>query len=101
MRLIDFDKALKIAERYGTAHGTTIGRHSGVADVIHYELSHLPVIKAEPVRHGKWNDVCCAVKCSKCHEEYSDEIFLMRGNINYCPNCGAKMDGGISNGNDE
>ncbi len=46
----------------------------------------------KPVKHGKWLDVCCAVKCSNCGEEYSDEIFLMRGNINYCPNCGAEME---------
>ncbi len=49
--------------------------------------------KFSAVKHGKWLDVRCEVKCSNCGEEYSDEIFLMRGNINYCPNCGAKMDG--------
>ncbi len=47
--------------------------------------------KFSAVKHGKWLDVRCEVKCSNCGEEYSDEIFLMRGNINYCPNCGAEM----------
>ena len=55
MRLIDADKALKIAASYGTTHGTILGRHSGVADIIHYEIAKLPTIKAEPVKHGKWS----------------------------------------------
>lgn len=54
MRLIDADKALKIAESYGTTHGTTLGRHSGVADTIYDEIAKLPTIEAQPVRHGVW-----------------------------------------------
>lgn len=53
-----------------------------------------PTIEAEPVRHGRWE-----VKhpngwaCSEC-----GEWGLMIDNrgickSNYCPNCGAKMDG--------
>lgn len=43
-----------------------------------------------PVVHGRW-------KCHKYIEEYQCEIcghFVRFGTIkNYCPNCGAKMDG--------
>lgn len=39
----------------------------------------------------------CTVTNQNCNEEYSDEIFLMGKNINYCPNCGAKMYGGNEN----
>ena len=47
-----------------------------------------------PVRHGKW------IKrkswnfhvCSECSFETSPYMSCM----NYCPNCGAKMDGGIN-----
>lgn len=57
-----------------------------------------PTIPAVLVRHGKWLlDGCCEIQCSCCDETYSDEIFMMRGGINYCPNCGAKMDGGNEN----
>ena len=59
-----------------------------------------------PVVHGEWiigvdNDDF-DVKCSKC--EWTD-IFEVAGiftveriakAINYCPNCGAKMDGGVN-----
>lgn len=57
-----------------------------------------------PVVHGRWvhsryND--CSeqfelVKCSQCnHEAYAMAFYVHGGN--YCPNCGAKMDGGDSN----
>lgn len=53
------------------------------------------VIEAEPVRHGRWelkrhklfgnsyDYVCSACGCDYALAEY-----------NYCPHCGAKMDGG-------
>ena len=50
-----------------------------------------PAAEAEPVRHGRWifgGDGC--VVCSECDEEEPNNIHR-----NYCPNCGAKMDGGL------
>ena len=49
---------------------------------------------ADAVRvvHGRWvfgGDGC--VICSKCNEEESND-----NHRNFCPNCGAKMDGGDS-----
>lgn len=43
----------------------------------------------QEVRHGKWEkckEYCCEYRCSVCEYE------LCR-TTNYCPNCGAKMDG--------
>lgn len=45
-----------------------------------------------PVVHGKWvfgGDGC--VICSECNEEESND-----NHRKYCPNCGAKMDGGTT-----
>ena len=54
-----------------------------------------PTIDAEPVRHGYWSehpDESCSLfngwECSECKQIVSG------GRGNYCPNCGAKMDGG-------
>ncbi len=94
MKLIDKEKALKIAESYGTTNGTTVGRHSGVADIIHYELAKLPTIEAVSVKHGKWLDtrnISYSARCNVCGR-YATDI------TPYCPNCGAKMDGGGENG---
>lgn len=58
-----------------------------------------------PVIHGEWRHsryVDCSesfelVKCSNCsHEAYAMAIYVRGGN--YCPNCGAKMDGGDPDG---
>lgn len=53
-----------------------------------------PTADVEPVRHGRWiatNDEN-KKRCSEC-----DIIHLIAqypyGKANYCPNCGAKMDG--------
>lgn len=94
MRLIDFDDVLQIIKHYGDNYDIEMGMYSslGISDFIFADVASLPVIETEPVKYGKWIDLCCAVQCSNCHEEYSDEIFLMRGNINYCPNCGARME---------
>lgn len=44
-----------------------------------------------PVVHGRWIDLreyCGDYMCSNCETLYSTNKF------NYCPNCGAKFDGG-------
>lgn len=55
-------------------------------------LKEAPVIEAEPVRHGKWEDNAYIWKCGSCHKW----LLVEDGDadMNYCPNCGAKMDGG-------
>lgn len=46
------------------------------------------ILKAEPVRHGKWiHNGFMEVKCNNC-----GNVFHELEDINYCPNCGAKMD---------
>ena len=52
------------------------------------ELILLP--SAEPVRHGRWTVTPIFIKCSECGESF------MLIPQNYCPNCGARMDGDAS-----
>ena len=52
------------------------------------------IIKISRVRHGRWieaNDVgdCCD-RCSEC--QFMRDAYLLDVG-NYCPNCGAKMEG--------
>lgn len=100
MKLIEADKALKIAESYGTTHGTSLGRHSGIADTIYDEIAKLPTIEAEPVRHGEWTPInlycnhAREFKCSACGESVYYDYYTRFCEYVYCPNCGAKMDGG-------
>ena len=60
-------------------------------------LRSIPSADVQPVRHGRWeniNDLEC-FKCSCCGE-YANQPWGKDGEImfSYCPNCGAKMDGG-------
>jgi hypothetical protein len=56
-------------------------------------LKDAPTIDAVPVVHGRWKSGGILNECQVCGEIYS----LNGGNVwkpwNYCPNCGAKMDG--------
>lgn len=63
-------------------------------------INELPAADVAPVRHGRWIEYTKVIipdpynkweqawKCSECG---FDDGFVA---YNYCPNCGAKMDGG-------
>ena len=58
------------------------------------EISSIPVADVAPVRHGRWLGSKHKIfsntydyVCSKCGCDYA------LAKYNYCPNCGAKMDG--------
>lgn len=65
----------------------------------------MPAADVAEVVHGQWvhsrYEECSErfeiVKCSQCgHEAYAMAFYVRGGN--YCPNCGAKMDGGDMDG---
>ena len=66
-------------------------------------VASAPAADVTPVRHGRWihsryedcSEQFELVKCSQCNHEAYAMAFYVRGG-NYCPNCGAKMDGGNS-----
>ena len=69
-----------------------------VDDTLDY-IDSEPAADVAPVRHGRWiyhpDDLFpgdSTQECSCCHEEE----YLTLYNENYCPNCGAKMDGGTN-----
>lgn len=61
-------------------------------------IDRQPTIEAEPVVHGEWiierSPVEAEIKCSECGYSYIDADSYAKAEYNYCPNCGAKMDGG-------
>jgi RNA polymerase subunit RPABC4/transcription elongation factor Spt4 len=65
-----------------------------------YNVFELPAADVEPVRHGRWivyevantdEEQPIAWECSECGE-------VVEAKHNYCPDCGAKMDGRADNG---
>ena len=90
MRLIDADALMELANNH----------KNKVVDA--NDIARFITIEAEPVRHGWWvplsydgytngYPVYDEWECSECH-------FACEGEgeppLNYCPNCGAKLDGG-------
>ena len=61
-----------------------------------------PTVDAVEVVHGEWEIIeddyfdLVELKCSACGENYGFESYedCIPRNHHYCPNCGAKMDGG-------
>ena len=64
-------------------------------DEIDSVIDKAPTIDAEPVVHARWQQERCIARCTWCGRGYR----LTNGGANvlkflFCPNCGAKMDGG-------
>ena len=85
-----------------------IDRQALLRDIKKYHLSDgkfqhwvevQPAVEAEPVRHGKWIDMADFEQCSSCSGTRLKEMQTVYGKAiwiktPYCPNCGARMDGG-------
>ena len=65
-----------------------------LSGAVRMAIDNAPTVDAVEVVHGSWEEVyTCggewlyAYSCDQCNTEHSRKS-------NYCPNCGAKMDGG-------
>lgn len=85
MRLIDADALLERESYFADRDFITPEYDDTLRDII----DRAPAVDAEPVHHGRWIDD----NCSECGQ------YVYHGDArNYCPNCGARMDGGKDNG---
>lgn len=92
---IDRETAVKIAEKYGLANGSVLGRHTVLADCIASEISALPAADVVPAIHARWipfhSEAAGDIQyCSNCEIGYPDKTAR-------CLHCGAIMDGGADN----
>ena len=70
-------------------------------------LYELPTADVAPVVHGRWDDSgrytfpggSTAVRCTNCGCALTEGEYRLY-NWNYCPVCGAKMDGGADDASD-
>ena len=92
-KFIELQKALNVCEMH-YEHCLEMHDWSGdaTADNIKRDIETLPTADVVEVKHGEWieNGIQDSVlsKCSVCGISYGAYTF------NYCPECGAKMDGG-------
>ena len=100
MRLIDADEIKKKAVPHVRGDNGTWSAKARDWAVLVGDIDDAPTVDAVEVVHGEWStieDDCCgltALQCSKCNQEYWFEDDPPLKIYNYCPNCGAKMDGG-------
>lgn len=72
--------------------------------LIRHALTAAPAADVAPVVHGRWDDSgrytfpggSTAVRCTNCGCALTVSEYHLN-NWNYCPVCGAKMDGGVDN----
>lgn len=87
MRLIDADALAKEAGKLWAEmpDGVELSKE------LMKSINHAPTVDAVPVVHGYWDDSFDGITpyCSVCHMSQR----TMNRTPNYCPNCGAKMDG--------
>ena len=89
-RLIDANELLKNGLRAGYGFDNDGVLLIPMGDVIR-SIKKEPTIDAVPVVHGRWRlyPDCGVTRCSVC--DWSIEECI---DYKYCPNCGARMDGG-------
>lgn len=108
-RLIDADalvnKLIAIARKFKMAKKSSSGIRYQQFRAVQYIIQNIikrinngtiPIIEAEPVRHGKWTDPedddgGTEWHCSECG--FTMKTLIGYPRYNFCPNCGARMDG--------
>lgn len=82
------------------------GFDSGLDWAFREDIEKLPTVDAAPVVHGRWIPLATSwgdkATCSVCGRDLCvnepGNGLLDIEDLHYCPNCGAKMDGGTDNG---
>lgn len=62
---------------------------------VKFDIENFPNADVAPVRHGRWEEASDGdgIVCPFCRTDFCTIIYDTE-HFNYCPNCGAKMDGG-------
>lgn len=104
MRLIDAEKLQRVFNEVSTSimrepKMTKDIEHIVRACIMTTEIiNDAPTIEAEPVKHGRWIKKLTYVYCSCCQISWTKSFTeSLRRTYKYCPNCGARMDGGVEN----
>ena len=110
MRLIDADAILKADENSDKALVLGSGKALEIAyALLKKKVADAPTVDAVPVVHGRWisweeagNFVPSPDRheCSVCHDAAQVLVNGFELLSDYCPNCGAKMDGERKDGAD-
>ena len=92
------DKMRSLKSRFRAKNDWDSGYDTAIAEAFEH-IKRVPVADVQPVKHGKWKHVAgMNSKCSVCSHYFPVTEFDSRPfDINFCPQCGAKMDGDDDN----
>jgi hypothetical protein len=81
-----------------TDDGIGLGKQMGINYAMEV-IAKAPTVDAVEVKHGRWEQIgydkaMDRISCSCC-KEYWNIADNDTETFNYCPNCGAKMDGDV------
>lgn len=118
MGMAEYIERDKIRESYEKITRSYVNGDAYIADWrLDEMIESIPAADVAPVRHGRWewfeewspstpdhSAECddCGWRCSECKTELEDTVGgywddpCEEPKLNYCPNCGAKMDGYIT-----
>ena len=90
-QIADFKRAVNAVEPTNSDYLTG---YISALSVVEGEIAKQPTADVAPVRHGHWIYENFYTHCSVCgkmaiYDKYGQEV-----ESDYCPRCGAKMDGG-------
>lgn len=99
-RYIDADLLLKDIDEsviFSVRNGKNSPELRGAKKILDQIIKHISTVDVVEVKHGEWNefDNVCEVEyvCSNCNFSIIEADPDQECAFNYCPNCGAKMDG--------
>ena len=90
---IDLEETVTTLKRNSQKYFSSF--HKGYVQAIE-DLADIPAAKVSPVRHGRWIEECeeSLYSCSACGAEWvTIEGTPKENDMDFCPHCGANMDG--------
>ena len=105
---IEREAAYKACEAYFSGVCVYDVSESEVINDFEEVIDAVPTADVVPIRHGRWERNKSIVQCDVCgFGLFPDGYFFENGEcthaneqnfrLNFCPNCGARMDGGEEN----
>lgn len=98
---IDRDELIKHIKDLPTWWGDGSGVYTFYPVEVMVSIANAPAVDVQEVKHGEWKSfnsedtLYGSYYCSACvHEQDIGMIVPLTTEFKYCPNCGAKMDGG-------
>ena len=88
------DYISKLREYVSASVGLSQAEYSFISDIL-TAFENFPAADVAPVSHGEWQEISGIFRCSRCRYSFEHEGY--QHFFNFCPNCGAKMDGVMKN----